>query len=99
MYRKHRSFLKSSFLFLFSEGTVKGKVGPGKIDSSSAFLGFNLWNNNDNNDFNLEFMDLDEFLSETGISNEDNSNSSEGKSQESARPSTPPSGKSDANFI
>lgn len=42
-------------------------MGGGKIDSSSAFLGPNLWNNPDNNDFNLEFMDLDEFLSETGI--------------------------------
>lgn len=41
-------------------------------------MGPNLWNNPENNDFNLEFMDLDEFLSETGIGTGDNSNSSEG---------------------
>lgn len=61
-----------------NDGTAKGKATTGRFDSSSAFLGPNLWNNPENNDFNLEFMDLDEFLSETGIGTGDNSNSSEG---------------------
>ncbi|XP_062590838.1 hepatic leukemia factor-like [Saccostrea cucullata] len=72
-----------------SDGTVKGKVTSGKIDSSAAFLGPNLWNNPDNNDFNLEFMDLDEFLSETGISVEDNSNTADGINQPISPPAPP----------
>lgn len=40
---------------------------------ASAFLGPNLWNNTsqvggpDNGEFSLQYMDLDEFLSENGI--------------------------------
>ncbi|KAK3099223.1 hypothetical protein FSP39_001173 [Pinctada imbricata] len=40
------------------------------IDIGSAFLGPNLWGNTNSgvdDDFNLEYMDLDEFLSENGI--------------------------------
>lgn len=41
---------------------------PGEIDFTSAFLGPHLWDKTyDDTDFNLEYMDLDEFLSETGI--------------------------------
>ncbi|XP_046576787.1 LOW QUALITY PROTEIN: thyrotroph embryonic factor-like [Haliotis rubra] len=45
------------------------KVGKdGMYDSGSAFLGPNLWDKTyDSTDFNLEYMDLDEFLSENGI--------------------------------
>ncbi|XP_067663154.1 thyrotroph embryonic factor-like isoform X2 [Haliotis asinina] len=40
----------------------------GMYDSGSAFLGPNLWDKTyDSTDFNLEYMDLDEFLSENGI--------------------------------
>nr|XP_022346141.1 hepatic leukemia factor-like [Crassostrea virginica] len=71
-----------------STGT-KGKMGGGKIDSSSAFLGPNLWNNPDNNDFNLEFMDLDEFLSETGIGVGENSNSNSNETKLTQSQSSP----------
>lgn len=69
------------------DGKEKGKTATGRFDSSSAFLGPNLWNNPENNDFNLEFMDLDEFLSETGMGSGDNSNSSEGRLAASPPPS------------
>ena len=50
---------------------MKGKKagnGSGDIDFTSAFLGPQLWDRTYNdNDFNLEYMDLDEFLSENGI--------------------------------
>ncbi|KAK7097612.1 thyrotroph embryonic factor-like [Littorina saxatilis] len=49
----------------------KGKKavgGSGDIDFTSAFLGPQLWDKTyDGSDFNLEYMDLDEFLSENGI--------------------------------
>ncbi|XP_076446118.1 thyrotroph embryonic factor-like [Babylonia areolata] len=46
----------------------KGTNGSGEIDFTSAFLGPQLWDKTyDANDFNLEYMDLDEFLSENGI--------------------------------
>lgn len=39
-----------------------------QFNYGSAFLGPNLWDRSvDNSDFNLEYMDLDEFLSENGI--------------------------------
>lgn len=68
-------------------------MGGGKIDSSSAFLGPNLWNNPDNNDFNLEFMDLDEFLSETGIGVGENSNSNSNETKLTQSQSSPSEGK------
>lgn len=48
-----------------------------KYNYGSAFLGPNLWDRTlDSTDFNLEYMDLDEFLSENGIplAGDDNSN-------------------------
>jgi leukemia factor-related protein len=39
-------------------------------NANSAFLGSNLWDKpsgNDGSAFDLEYMDLDEFLSENGI--------------------------------
>lgn len=47
---------------------LKGSQSPGGLDFSSAFLGPNIWGNPGNDgDINLEYMDLDEFLSENGI--------------------------------
>jgi len=44
------------------------KLGGETIDFTSAFLGPNLWENKyEGSNFNLEYMDLDEFLSENGI--------------------------------
>lgn len=48
------------------------KLGDGPIQNyNSAFLGPNLWekpgNHQNGSDFDLEYMDLDEFLSENGI--------------------------------
>ena len=56
----------------FTASSTKGKKtgnGSGEIDFTSAFLGPNLWDKtySGSNDFNLEYMDLDEFLSENGI--------------------------------
>ncbi|RUS79281.1 hypothetical protein EGW08_012968 [Elysia chlorotica] len=48
-----------------------------KYNYGSAFLGPNLWDRTlDSTDFNLEYMDLDEFLSENGIplADQDNTN-------------------------
>lgn len=47
-----------------------GKTGNVPIvNHNSAFLGPNLWekNNSNGSNFDLEYMDLDEFLSENGI--------------------------------
>ena len=49
-----------------------GKLGNGPVQNyNSAFLGANIWekpgNNQNGSDFDLEYMDLDEFLSENGI--------------------------------
>ncbi|XP_060565794.1 hepatic leukemia factor-like isoform X2 [Ruditapes philippinarum] len=47
-----------------------GKVGNYMPNANSAFLGSNLWDKpsgNDGSAFDLEYMDLDEFLSENGI--------------------------------
>lgn len=39
-----------------------------QFNYGSAFLGPNLWDRSlDSTDFNVEYMDLDEFLSENGI--------------------------------
>ncbi|CAH1777161.1 unnamed protein product [Owenia fusiformis] len=47
---------------------------PGGYDFSSAFLGPNLWDKTlpmpEGNDFTLEYMDLDEFLTENGLEND-----------------------------
>lgn len=64
---------------------LKGSTSPGGFDFSSAFLGPNIWGNPGNDgDINLEYMDLDEFLSENGIpvdleeASNDSKNSSNG---------------------
>jgi len=41
--------------------------------SAAIFQNTDIWGNaGDDNDFNLEFMELDEFLSETGLGGVDN---------------------------
>lgn len=48
----------------------QGKVGSHVPSSSSAFLGSNIWDkpvSGDGGELDLEYMDLDEFLSENGI--------------------------------
>ncbi|XP_060070859.1 thyrotroph embryonic factor-like [Ylistrum balloti] len=77
----------------------KDKTGNAMFDPTSAFLGPNLWNNNaiQDDNFQLEYMDLDEFLSENGIPADLNDNSFGGEpdqSQQSAsligsQPSSP----------
>ena len=65
--------------------------GYPQYNYGSAFLGPNLWDRTlDSTDFNLEYMDLDEFLSENGIplAGEDNGNAGP-----SATPSSPTNGK------
>lgn len=60
-------------IFFFQDGEFKpkekGSMSPG-FDPTSAFLGPNLWNTSQyttEGDISLEYMDLDEFLSENGI--------------------------------
>lgn len=54
---------------LYNKGSEKKDVvSSGEIDFTAAFLGPHLWDKTyDDTDFNLEYMDLDQFLSETGI--------------------------------
>ncbi|XP_064607920.1 thyrotroph embryonic factor-like isoform X1 [Liolophura sinensis] len=67
-------------LLSFNDSEKKdGKESP-RIDMGSAFLGPNLWEKTyDMDDFKLEYMDLDEFLSENGlpIATDDASNHSQ----------------------
>lgn len=68
---------KKKKLNRFTASGTKGKKisnGSGEIDFTSAFLGPNLWDKtySGSSDFNLEYMDLDEFLSENGIPVVDN---------------------------
>ncbi|XP_021364925.1 thyrotroph embryonic factor-like [Mizuhopecten yessoensis] len=63
------------------------KSGNGSFDPTSAFLGPNLWSSSSLQDenFQLEYMDLDEFLSENGIPSDLNDNSIGGESDQSQK--------------
>lgn len=54
----------------------------GSEDVASAFLGPTLWEKTPYDDLKLEYMDLDEFLSENGIAVSDGKTSSQEKPQE-----------------
>lgn len=67
------------YLCLTDSEKKDGKESP-RIGMGSAFLGPNLWDKTyDMDDFKLEYMDLDEFLSENGlpIATDDTSNHSQ----------------------
>ncbi|XP_069115191.1 thyrotroph embryonic factor-like [Argopecten irradians] len=72
------------------DGSRKDKGGSGGIDPTSAFLGPNLWNNSNlmDDNFQLEFMGLDEFLSESGIAVDLNDDLPGSESQKSPSQST-----------
>ncbi|XP_069129854.1 thyrotroph embryonic factor-like isoform X2 [Argopecten irradians] len=72
------------------DGSYKDKGGNGVYDPTAAFLGPNLWNNTSLQDenFQLEYMDLDEFLSENGIPVDLNDNSSGSDSNQSQKSSS-----------
>ncbi|XP_063414315.1 hepatic leukemia factor-like isoform X4 [Mytilus trossulus] len=68
----------------------KGSMSP-TFDPTSAFLGPNLWSSADytDGDISLEYMDLDEFLSENGIPvdlNEASNGSSKSKDSQVSSP-------------
>ena len=72
---------RSTMYFVFADGgntkKEKGSMSP-TFDPTSAFLGPNLWSASDftsDGDISLEYMDLDEFLSENGIPVDLNENS------------------------
>lgn len=73
----------------------KGSMSP-TFDPTSAFLGPNLWSSADytDGDISLEYMDLDEFLSENGIPvdlNEASNGSSKSKDSQLSSPKEPDS--------
>ncbi|XP_033742026.1 thyrotroph embryonic factor-like [Pecten maximus] len=74
------------------DGSYKDKNGNAAYDPTSAFLGPNLWNNTNMQDenFQLEYMDLDEFLSENGIPIDLNDNSVGSDSNKSQKSPAPP---------
>lgn len=63
-------------------------MSPG-FDPTSAFLGPNLWNTSQyttEGDISLEYMDLDEFLSENGIPVDITENSNDNKGSDNIMP-------------
>ncbi|GFO09388.1 hepatic leukemia factor-like [Plakobranchus ocellatus] len=88
--------LKNPPLIGQSSSSLKVKkeddTGFPQYNYGSAFLGPNLWDRTlDSTDFNLEYMDLDEFLSENGIplAGEDATNLSPNGPQTNGMPGSP----------